>query len=305
MGLSRTVTTLTVSFALLGGGVTVAAREGAPLRVPLKNPAVAEPARSTDPSPAAAPPCGPSSDAVLSLPDASAPGGRRAVWVHRPAGPDYADLPVVYLLHGYPADPAALAHGSLPGLLDREMCRTGRPFVLAVPDGRAGRLDTEWGDDARGRFAVETFVTRQAVALVEGGLRRAPTRRVIAGFSMGGYGAAALALRHPDEYGQVAAFGGYFRIDDPDHVFGADSGAHDPGRLLASAAGQRYFLVEGRDEHTALQRGSIRGEAERFAAELRSHQVSVAVLHPPGGHGNDAWYPELGALVDFLDAGWR
>src|SRR2546423_147873 len=139
MGLSRTVTTLTVSFALLGGGVTVAAREGAPLRVPLKNPAVAEPARSTDPSPAAAPPCGPSSDAVLSMPDASAPGGQRAVWVHRPAGPDYADLPVVYLLHGYPADPAALAHGSLPGLLDREMCRTGRPFVLAVPDGGAGR----------------------------------------------------------------------------------------------------------------------------------------------------------------------
>src|SRR2546429_3330437 len=157
MGLNRTVTTLTVSFALLGGGVTVAARQGAPLRVPPKNPAMAEPARSTDPSPVAATPCGPSSDAVRSLPDASAPGGQRAVWVHRPAGPDYPDLPVVYLLHGYPADPAALAHGSLPGLLDREMCRTGRPFVLAVPDGRAGRLDTEWGDDAGGRVPVETL----------------------------------------------------------------------------------------------------------------------------------------------------
>src|SRR2546430_17579785 len=71
------------------------------------------------------------------------------------------------------------------------MCRTGRPFVVAVPDGRAGGLDTEWGDDARGRFAIETFVTQRAVALVEGDQRRPAPLRAIAGFSLGGHGAAA------------------------------------------------------------------------------------------------------------------
>jgi len=151
----------------------------------------------------------PGADSVVSVADRSAAGGQRTVLVHRPPGPDRADIPVLYLLHGYPGGPAALAGGSLLPILDAEMCRTGQPFVVAIPDGRAGNLDTEWGDDARGRFALETFVTRQTVALVEGALRRVPALRTIGGFSMGGYGAAALALRHPDEYRQVAAFGGY------------------------------------------------------------------------------------------------
>ena len=190
------------------------------------------------------------------------------------------------------------------GPLDSAMCRVGVPFVVAVPDGGDADRDTEWGDDARGRFAIETFVTREAVALVEGALRRAPALRAIAGFSMGGYGAAALALRHPDEYRQVAGFSGYYRIDDPDRVFGSRPAAHAPDGLLDAAGGQRYFLVEGQNEHTPLQVGSIRGEADRFAAALRARQVTVAVAHPPGGHADDCWYPQLGAMVDFLLAGW-
>src|SRR2546423_8267572 len=104
------------------------------------------------------------------------------------------------------------------------MCRTGRPFVVAVPDGRAGRLDTEWGDDARGRFAIETFVTQRAVALVEGDQRRPAPLRAIAGFSMGGYGAAAIALRHPDEYRQVASFSRGYPTHDPAGDFGPPPG---------------------------------------------------------------------------------
>src|SRR5437762_866086 len=121
------------------------------------------------------------------------------------------------------------------------------------------------------------FVTRQAVALVEGNARRPATLRAVAGFSMGGYGAAALALRHPDEYRQVAAFSGYYRVDDPDGVFGRQTSAHAPDRLVSKATGQRFFLVEGTDEHTPLQTGSIRGEADRFAAMLRARHVTVSV----------------------------
>src|SRR5204862_5233355 len=74
--------------------------------------------------------CVPGLTTTLSAPDPSAPGGQRTVWVHRPPGPDRADLPVLYVLHGYPADPAQLVGGSLVGSLDREMCRTGAPFVV-------------------------------------------------------------------------------------------------------------------------------------------------------------------------------
>lgn len=248
--------------------------------------------------------CQPGVDSIASVPDGSAAGGLRKVWIHRPPGPDRATIPVVYALHGYPADPADLGTGALPHLLDQQMCRTGRPFVLAVPDGLAGDVDTEWGDDSGGRFAIETFVAVTAVGLVEGDQRRSAAARAVMGFSMGGYGAAALALRHPDEYRQVAAFSGYFHVDDPDGVFGAEAASHAPDQLVAMGAGQRYFLVEGSGEDTALGMGSIRGEADRFAALLRACGITVAVTHPAGGHDENTWFPQLGAMVDFLDAGW-
>jgi S-formylglutathione hydrolase FrmB len=250
------------------------------------------------------PGCSPGVDSMLSAADPSAPGGRRAVWVHRPVGGDSAAIPVLYLLHGYPGSPAAIAASALPRVLDQQMCASGRPFVIAVPDGRVAGTDTEWGDAANGAFAVEQFVTTTAVALVEGTDHRRPaTLRAIGGFSMGGYGAAVLALRHPAQYRQVAAFAGYFHPDDPDHVFG-DGAQHAPDSLLASGAGQRYFLVEGADENTGLMVGSIRGEADRFAGLLRTAGITVTVAHPPGGHSEDAWYPQLTAMAAFLDAGW-
>jgi S-formylglutathione hydrolase FrmB len=268
----------------------------------------ANPSPSMSPSPAASPSaasCRPGTNSVLSVRDPSAPNGRRTVWVHRPTGPDSARIPVLYFLHGFPGDPGELTDSSLPGTLDDRMCRTGRPFVLAVPDGRAANTDTEWGDDAGGRFATETFVTDRAIGLVEGDQRRPVQLRAIGGISMGGYGAATLALRHPDEYRQIAAFGGYYRVDDPDSVFGADADSHAPDQLVSAGTGQRYFLVEGQDEDTPLMQGTIHGEADRFAARLRATKITVSVAHPPGGHSPDAWYSQLGPMVDFLDAGWR
>src|SRR5438309_2155346 len=144
MGWNRAIGAGGIALALLGGAALVARPSLS--RPPTSQPAGAEvavdvpaspspsPSLSASPSPA----CAAGVDSTVSAADASAPGGRRTVWVHRPAGPDRADLPVLYVLHGYPADPAALANGSLPRLLDAQMCRTGRPFVVAVPDGRSG-----------------------------------------------------------------------------------------------------------------------------------------------------------------------
>jgi S-formylglutathione hydrolase FrmB len=253
-----------------------------------------------------APGCGPGWDRVVALPDPSAPEGQRRVWIHHPAGPDRVDLPVLYLLHGYPGDPRALVSEQIPAL-DADMCRTGVPFVLAYPDGRAGDWDTEWGDDHAGRFALESFLTGPVIQSTEGALRRRAGLRAIGGFSMGGYGATVLALRHPDLYSQVASFGGYFHADDPNAVFARDSAAHAPDQLVSddTAGHVRFFLVEGTAEDTPLLVGSIHGEADRFAAILTQHSVSVSVVHPPGGHDAAGWYPALPGCVRFLDTGWQ
>lgn len=249
--------------------------------------------------------CGAFRDTLLRLPDPGAVGGHRTVWVHRPVGPDNAQLPVLYLLHGYPGSAAQVAHSSLGALLDRLMCRTGQAAVLVAPDGNdTGHDDTEWSDDAHGRFDIESFLTGPLIAAVEGSHRRSARLRAVGGWSMGGFGAAALALRKPELYSQVATFGGYFRVDDPDDAFGMTDDAHSPDQLLDNARTLRFFLTEGTQDYERLQDGTIHGEADRFAALLRPVAAKVTVIHPSGGHDMSTWDQAFPAMLSFLDAGW-
>ncbi|WP_017585782.1 alpha/beta hydrolase [Nocardiopsis ganjiahuensis] len=249
----------------------------------------------------------PGRDEIVTLPDPGAPEEERPLWIRRPPGPDSADLPVLYLLHGSASTHRTLMDADVGAQLDRQMCRSGVEFVIAAPHGQeSGGSATEWGDAHDGRFALESFVTGAAVTAVEGEHPRPRSLRAIGGFSMGGYGAAALGLRNPDLYSQVVSWAGYFRVDDPDGTFGEDTDPHSPDLLLESddVRDLRFMLVEGRDDHTPLQRGSIHGEAERFSELLTGHGMTVTTLHPRGGHDLGTWKRTFPETVDFLVSGW-
>ncbi len=237
---------------------------------------------------------------------ADAPGGSRRVLVYRPGVPDSAQLPVVYFLHGFPGSASDLLDLGAKKLLDR-MFTSGRvpPFVLAFPDGTArGDVDSEWTDSANGSVRLETFVTKSVIAAVEGTHRRDRTHRALAGFSMGGYGAITIALRHPDLYGQVASLAGYFHIDDPDHMYAGDSdveAAHDPGRHVGSLRAFRLLLLDGAQDADSV----TAGETARFAAELRSRGVAVTSAITPGQHSASWALAQLPAMAAFLTDGWR
>ncbi|QBI52188.1 alpha/beta hydrolase [Streptomonospora litoralis] len=246
-------------------------------------------------------------DKIITVPDKGAPDGKRPIWVRRPPGPDTDDLPVLYLLHGSTTTHHDIRDAGVGEALDKQMCRSGVEFVIAAPFGQeVGGSDTEWGDAADGDFAIETFVTEKAIKAVEGEHTRPRALRAIAGFSMGGYGAAALSLRHPDTYGQAVSWAGYFKVDDPSDTFGDNPDAHAPDQLLDDPAVRdiRYMLIEGEDDHTPLQTGSIHGEAERFAKLLRERDMTVETMHPEGGHTWETWVPTFPEAVDFLVEGW-
>ncbi|WP_017544173.1 alpha/beta hydrolase [Nocardiopsis prasina] len=248
----------------------------------------------------------PGRDQVVTLPDPSDDEGR-PLWIRRPPGPDSTDLPVLYLLHGSASTHRTLMEADLGAHLDRQMCRSGVEFVVAAPYGQEdGGSTTEWGDAHDGRFSLESFVTRDTVDAVEGEHPRPRSLRAIGGFSMGGYGAAALALRHPDLYSQVVGWAGYYRVDDPHGTFGGDTAAHSPDLLLGSedVSDLRFMLVEGRADHTPLQEGSIQGEAERFSELLADHGMTVDTLRPRGGHDLETWRSTFPEAVDFLVSGW-
>jgi S-formylglutathione hydrolase FrmB len=228
----------------------------------------------------------------------------RDVIVYRPPVPDSATLPVLYILHGYPGSADDPFDAGLPHIIDQLVAAGYPPFVLAAPDGTGTKHpDTEWANAVDGTDQFETFVTRNVIDAVEGTNRRDRSRRAIAGFSMGAYGAVNLALRHPDLYGQVVPLAGYFHVDDPSGVFGHQLAAIDantPELHLANARRERILVVDGDQGNDRV----VNGESQLFVQELVAAHVPASYEQIPGDHSWTfvaAAFPDVGR---FLDAQW-
>jgi S-formylglutathione hydrolase FrmB len=228
----------------------------------------------------------------------------RTIAEYVPPVADPMELPVLYLLHGLPGSAASLCTPTLGDVLLAAFRAGAAPFLLACPDGNpASAADPEWADSADGGSKLESFVTTTAIAAVEGSDIRGSGSRAIAGFSMGGFAAASIALRHPDRYGQVVSLAGYFHLDDPDHVFGKDSStqaAHDPTALLTVASRLRWYLGEAAGDADPL----TAHDSERYSALLERRSASVTLAVTPGGHSGDWVNQQLPAVARFLTAGW-
>ena len=224
--------------------------------------------------------------------------------MYRPAVPDSSDLPVLYFRHGFPGSPSEVFDAGLPQLIDRLVAEGYPPFVLAAPDGNGvSHRDTEWANAVDGTDQFETFVTKNVIRAVEGPHPRDRSRRAIAGFSMGGYGAVNLALRHPDLYGQVVPIAGYFHIDDTAGVFAhqlAAIEANTPELHLTDARRQRILLVDGDAGGDRV----VTGESRIFYQQRVAAHVPVSYEQLTGTHSwafVAAAFPDVG---QFLDADW-
>lgn len=222
---------------------------------------------------------------VLSVQAADAPSGRRKVWVYRPGVPDAATVPVVYFLHGLPGSYRDVQSIGGKALLDRlVLSGSVRPFVLAVPDGNSTKAsDPEWADSADGAQRLESFVTGPLRTAVEGAHPRDRAHRSIVGFSMGGYGAMNIGLRHPGLYGAIASIAGYFHTDDESGVYAGNPAviaSNRPDRHVGDARHVRLLLAQGKGDSTPV----VQGEIERFVTLLRAAGVAPVVDIRPGVH---------------------
>jgi enterochelin esterase-like enzyme len=115
--------------------------------------------------------------------------------------------PVVYNLHG--------AGGGSP---ERQWDRAGKTIADAVEAGTIdpviyvfvnGLGDTFFVDYADGSLKVESMIVKELIPWVDANYRTVASKegRAVDGFSMGGYGALMLALRHPDLFESVVSYG--------------------------------------------------------------------------------------------------
>ncbi|MEV7804074.1 alpha/beta hydrolase family protein [Microbispora sp. NPDC088329] len=190
--------------------------------------------------------------------DSPAAGGRRSVWVVKPAGwkPGSTGWRALYLLHG------CCAGGARDWLRTGEVARlTARlGAVVIVPEGGSMGWYADWRDGP----GWETFHMTEVPRLVEPRYG-VGTRRAVAGFSMGGHGAFVYAARHPGMFEAAASFSGVLdtRDDVPGYrTFMADNGVdtedlwgdpsawpeHNPADLIGRLKGVRLYASSGDGE---------------------------------------------------------
>lgn len=130
---------------------------------------------------------------------------------------DYADshrrYPVVYFLHGLPADAHAYrGNGWVISALER-----AGPAILVFPQGaRDGDTDPEYLNWGSGR-KWETYIAEEVPHYIDKHFRTISSRagRAIVGVSAGGYGATILGLHHLESFAVVESWSGYFHPTDP------------------------------------------------------------------------------------------
>jgi enterochelin esterase-like enzyme len=136
--------------------------------------------------------------------------------VHLPAS--YATgssrYPVVYFLHGLPANPTTFLH--LNWVSDA-LAQTGRDAILVTPQGtQVADGDPEYQDWGTGEN-WQTVLARELPGWIDARYRTVANRRgrAIVGYSAGGYGASIIGLHHPETFSTIQAWSGYFQPTDP------------------------------------------------------------------------------------------
>ena len=149
--------------------------------------------------------------------------------------------PVVYFLHGLPANDQA--YKGIGGYAD-SLAASGHPAIVVGAQGaRAGDTDPEWHDWGPGRN-WETATESELVSWIDGHYRTLARRsaRAIVGVSAGGYGATLIAIHHPGTYQVIESWSGYFVLTTP------EGKPQDLGSAEANASASAHASVPQLEE---------------------------------------------------------
>ncbi len=223
--------------------------------------------------------------------------------------------PVLYLLHG-----AWGNHEDWTNLTDVNALTASTDLLVVMPDAATAWYADAWNDGAGGPPAWETFHTTELLQLIERNWHAAD-RRVVAGLSMGGFGAMEYAARHPGMFLAAASYSGVMdttgsQIDNGVATFGdpvAQSGnwkAHNPLDLASKLRGIPLYVSYGDGQPGPLDPPGttpsdleewIAPQNDRFVARLVELDIPVTVdAYGPGTHEWPYWQRALHRSLPML-----
>jgi S-formylglutathione hydrolase FrmB len=203
--------------------------------------------------------------------------------------------PVVYYLHGLPAD--GQAYRSITPLAQALEQAQRQAIVIGVQGARSDDTDPEWIDWGPGRN-WETATAKELVKVVDLRYRTIANRsgRMLVGISGGGYGATLIALHNPRVYSVVESWSGYFHPTSPDGTAPLDLGseaANDWASAHKLIGRIRSFVNGGRGYfgfYVGTNDSLFRVENEELYREIQAAGISGVVFRLyAGGHGWSLW----------------
>ncbi len=219
-------------------------------------------------------------------------------------------VPTLWLLHGLSDDHTIWQRRT-------SIERYAAPLGLAVVMPAVGR---SWYTDMAAGPRGWTFVSEELPAIARGFFPLDPAREanVVAGLSMGGYGAMKLALTHPDRYAAAASLSGALDMawrvrqeatdgmrDELERVFGdLDAVAGSDADLLALAdraaasGGPVPRLYQWCGTEDFLYESNV-----RFRDHVRGRGLDLTYEEGPGGHEWGCWDGQIQRVLAWAGLG--
>jgi len=244
--------------------------------------------------------------------------GTQKVRILVPAGFEAQPLtrwPVLYLLHG-----ADDSYVSWTRSTDVAALTESTHLLVVMPEGGTDGWYSDWWNDGNGGQPMwETFHLTEVRQLLERNWH-AGEKRVIAGLSMGGYGAMAYAARHPGMFLAAASFSGVLDpIEEADFVNPLVWGdsvtqadvwqAHSPLHLASALKGIPLYVSYGNGQQGPLDaaakpndpEATIGPENDAFVRRLKQLKIPITVdSYGPGLHAWPYWQRGLHTALPML-----
>jgi S-formylglutathione hydrolase FrmB len=196
--------------------------------------------------------------------------------------------PVVYFLHGLPANGGAYQGNDW--LVDA--LASAGPAILVMPQGaRANDTDPEYLNWGAGRN-WEDYVAGEVPRYVDSRFRTIRSRhgRAIVGLSAGGYGAMILGLHHLGRFAAAESWSGYFAPTDP-------TGSYFLRRESTASAVNLLARVKAEERRLPTFLGLYVGNGDRrfrndnvvFDTQLDRARIPHVFAVYPGGHQTSLW----------------
>jgi S-formylglutathione hydrolase FrmB len=221
--------------------------------------------------------------------------GKLPAIVYLPRGYAHSSkrYPVIYFLHGLPADAYDYTGNAF---VAQAVPATGRAAIVVAPQGsRGGDTDPEyldWAPDKNWPDAIATDLPKCIDSRFRTLAKR--TGRALIGVSAGGYGAFNIGLRHLDTFGALESWSGYFAATDPSGLATLDLGSRKANRRARVPRGRHLVKKLTRRPtfiafYVGSQDATFRDANIMLDQAFTAHNIDHRFAVYPGAHDTSLW----------------